>query len=201
MLRHTELRALGHAPEQVVNNPHASRGTRGVCGGAENPTTVVRVLGCRTRSRAFGTRRRATVHRWCTGRRRTAPRAPAGTSRRARRSARAPGSRARTPHHARAECGGQRRWAPRGGLHAPAATKAPAPRRDAVPARRDGEGGINQRKVCRLPHEPLFSIGGGEVDTNFPTRPLFSIVVGKLEFGKGCNQRTFSNFPTSHSSV
>ena len=173
------------------------------CVAALNPTTLVRVLGSRTRSRAFGTRRRATVLRWCTGRRRST----SGTCRHieegAAFSTSARITRSRAPSRARGM-----RWAAAAGSAWGGAARTrgdkgarATTRRRASATRRRGRGHKPADAFATSPRASLLYRWWGSRQTNFPTRPLFSIVVGKLEFGKGCNQRTFSNFPMSHSAV
>ena len=154
--------ALGHAAEQVVNNPHAVAGVAVL-----NLTTVVRLLGSRTGGHAFGTRRGAAVLRWCTAtRRRSMP--PAEHIDEGAAFSPARRTPARRPHHARVqwEVGRRRRCGPTGGrTHLrPRHTRG----RRASAARTRGD---NQRTFFELPHEPLFCIGGGEVKGCFPTSP------------------------------
>ena len=164
--------------------------------GVLNPTTVVRILGSRTGSRAFGTRRSSScpqMVQWHAAQHLLAPaHRGEGAGFGARGPDRAHGApitrvctvggaaAAVAPKHTHT-CGDQA-GQPRGG----------------VPAHR-GTRGHNQRTPSwptsprasllyrwwgsfggQLPHEHLFSIGGGEVEpgsfplrgTNFPTRPL-----------------------------
>ena len=135
--------------------------------GVLNPTTVVRVLGSRTGSRAFGTRRSSSCPQMVQWHAAQHLLAPAHRGEGAAFSARARIALTGLPSRACAQWPVQRRrWAPRAlHLRRPRrATEATACQRSVL------LGGHNQRTPCELPHEHLICIGGGEVsEANFPT--------------------------------